>query len=80
MVGLDWIGNSSRMVVMAQVICSSSMGGIMCGVLGYGLEVPSGKILRRMESKKFAPRWKHSMAWKFDDPGPAEFEAKPSQR
>jgi hypothetical protein len=80
MVGLDWIGDSSRMVVMAQVICSSSMGGIMCEVLGYELEVPSGKILRRMESKEFAKRWKRSMAWKFADPGPAEFETKPQPR
>jgi hypothetical protein len=73
-VGLDWIGTSSKMVVMAQVTCSSSMGGIDCQVLGYEIEVPSGKILRRMEPKEFARRWQHSMAWKFEDPGPAEFK------
>ncbi len=50
------------------------MGGIDCQVLGYEIEVPSGKILRRMESKEFARRWQHSMAWKFEDPGPAEFK------
>jgi hypothetical protein len=38
MVGLDWIGDSSRVVVMAQVICSSSMGGIMCGLRVGGTE------------------------------------------
>jgi hypothetical protein len=75
-VGLDWIGSSSKIVVMAQVICSSSMGGIMCQVLGYELEVPSGKILRRMEPKEFARRWQHSMAWKFRDPGSPEFKTK----
>jgi hypothetical protein len=75
-VGLDWIGNSSMMVVMAEVPCSSSMGGIMCQVLGYEIEVPSGRILHRMEPKEFARRWQHSMAWKFHDPGPPEFKAK----
>jgi hypothetical protein len=75
-VGLDWIGNSSKIVVMAQGMCSSSMGGIMCQVLGYELEVPSGRILRRMEPKEFARRWQRSMAWKFHDPGPAEFKTK----
>jgi hypothetical protein len=49
----------------------------MCEVLGYELEVPRGKILRRMASKEFAKRWKHLTAWKFEDPGPAEFETKP---
>jgi len=70
-VGVDWIDGSSKIVVMAQVICSSSMGGIMCQVLGYELEVPSGKISRRMEPKEFARRWQHSMAWKFENPDPS---------
>jgi hypothetical protein len=75
-VGLDWIGNSSRIVVMAEVPCSSSMGGIMCQVLGYEIDVPSGKILRRMEAKEFARRWQRSMAWKFHIPDPPEYESK----
>jgi hypothetical protein len=74
-VGLDWIGSSSKIVVMAQVTCSSSMGGIWCQILGYEIEVPSGKILRRMEPKEFAKRWQHSMAWKFQLPDPPEFKA-----
>jgi len=75
-VGVDWVGDSSRMIVMGEIPCSSSMGGIMCQVLGYEIEVPSGRILRRMEPKEFARRWQHSMAWKFQDPGPPEFKAK----
>lgn len=71
---LDWIRGSSEVVVMAEVPCSSSMGGIMCQVLGYEVEVPSGKIVRRMEAKEFAKRWQHSMAWKFEDIGPPEFQ------
>jgi len=75
-VGLDWVGSSSIMVVMAEVPCSSSMGGIMCQVLGYEIAVPSGRILLRMEPREFARRWQHSMAWEFRDPGPPKFKAK----
>jgi hypothetical protein len=75
-VGLDWIGNSSRMVVMTEIPCSSRFGGIWCQILGFEIEVPSGKILRRMEPKEFAKRWQHSMAWKFQLPDPPEFKAK----
>jgi hypothetical protein len=75
-VGLDWINKSSGIVVMAEVPCSGSMGGIMCQVLGYEIEVPSGNVLRRMEAKEFARRWQHSMAWKFQDIGPAELQTK----
>jgi len=74
-VGLDWIGDSSQMVVMTETPCSSRFGGITCQVLGYEIEVPSGKILRRMEPKEFAKRWRHSMAWKFQIPDPPEFKA-----
>jgi hypothetical protein len=73
-VGVDWIGDSSRMVVMTEIPCSSRFGGIWCQVLGYEIEVPSGKILRRMEPKEFAKRWQHSMAWKFQIPNPPTFK------
>jgi hypothetical protein len=53
---IDWLADSSAIVVMAEVTCSSSMGVIWCAVLGYELEIPSGKILRRMEPKEFAAR------------------------
>lgn len=72
--GLDWIHGSSEIVVMADIPCSSSYGGIMCQVLGYEIAVPSGKILRRMEPKEFANRWQHSMVWKFHIPDPPEYK------
>jgi hypothetical protein len=71
-----WTRGSSAIVVMAEIPCSSRFGGIMCQVLGYELEVSTGKILRRMEPKEFAARWQHSMAWKFHETGPAEYETK----
>lgn len=72
-VAIDWVGDSSRIVIMAEVPCSSSMGGIMCQVLGYEVQVPSGKILDRMQPKDFARRWQKSMAWQFHIPGPPEY-------
>ena len=49
--GIDWIHGSSGVVVMAEVPCSTYMGGVMCQVLGYELSMPSGKIVRRMEPR-----------------------------
>jgi len=72
---IDWNGDSARIVVIAEVTCSSSMGGIMCQVLGYELDARSGRILRRMEPKEFARSWQHSMAWKFRIPDPPAFLA-----
>jgi len=77
--GIDWVGDSSRIVVMAQVPCSSVMGGIMCQVKGYEIEVPSGKILLRMTAREFAKKWQHSMAWKFQIPDPPEYAKQTSK-
>jgi hypothetical protein len=77
---IDWLSDSSGIVIMAEVTCSSMMGGIMCQTLGYEIEIPSGKILRRMEPREFATRWQRSMAWKFDIPGPPEYSDKATKR
>jgi hypothetical protein len=71
---IDWTQGSSAIVVMAEMPCSSRFGGLMCQVLGYEVEVSSGKILRRMEAREFARRWQHSMAFKFHVPDPPEYE------
>lgn len=72
MTGIDWTSGSA-VVVMAEVPCAGSYGGIMCQVLGYELEVPTGKILKRMTARDFAARWQKSMAWKFEIPDPPEY-------
>jgi hypothetical protein len=71
---VDWTRGSSAIAVMAEMPCSSAFGGILCQVLGYEVEVSSGRILSRMNAREFAHRWQHSMAWKFEDPGPPEYE------
>jgi hypothetical protein len=74
MSGVDWLPDSSAIVVMAEVLPSSRFGGIMGEVMGYVIEVPSGKILQRMSGHDFAKRWRHSFAFKFQDPGPPEYK------
>jgi len=78
--GIDWVRGSSAIIVMAEVPCAGSDGGIMCQVMGYELEVPTGKILKRMTAREFAARWQRSMAWKFEIPDPPEYCDKASAR
>ncbi len=72
MTGIDWV-NASTILVMAEVPCSSSYGGIMCQVMGYELEVPSGHILKRIEAKELKLNWQKSMEWKFRMPDPPQY-------
>jgi hypothetical protein len=74
MSGVDWLEDSSGIVVMSEVIPSSLYGGIMGQVMGYELEVPSGKILGRLNAKQFKMKWQKSMAWKFRIPDPPEYQ------
>jgi hypothetical protein len=73
MSAIDWLADSSAILVMAEVPCSSSYGGIMCQVMGYELEVPTGKILKRIDAKHLKLDWQRSMAWKFRVPDPPEY-------
>jgi len=63
MSGLDWIKGSTAIVVFAEVPPTSSYGGILGQVLGYELEIPTGKILQRMQVKEFKRVWQPSAAW-----------------
>jgi hypothetical protein len=74
MSGIDWLDDSSGIVVMSEVPPSSRYGGILGQVMGYELEVPSGKILRRLNAKQFKMKWQKSMAWTFSIPDPPEYQ------
>jgi len=67
MMGIDWV-NPSTLLVMAEVPCDSLYGGIMCQVMGYELEVPTGRILERIDPKDLKLEWQKSMAWEFRIP------------
>ncbi len=69
MTGIDW-ASPSTILVMAEVPCSTSRGGIMCQVMGYELEVPTGRIRRRVDAKQLKLHWQKSMAWNFRVPEP----------
>ena len=73
MSAIDWVPGRSAIVVITEVPCSSGYGGIMCQVLGYELEVPTGKILSRMIAKELKKRWQPSMNWKMSIPDPPEY-------
>jgi hypothetical protein len=70
MSGLAWTRGGSAVVVIAEVPCSSSYGGIMCLVQGYELEVSTGRVLRRMASRELRKNWQSAMAWKMRIPEP----------
>ena len=70
MVAIDWV-NASTILVMGEVPCDSLFGGIMCQVMGYELEVPTGRIVKRMKPKELNLEWQKSMAWKFRIPDTA---------
>lgn len=73
MSGIDWASGSS-LVVMAEIPCTSWYGGIMCQVMAYELEIPSGKILYSISPSQFKEHWQESMTWEFHIPEPAEYE------
>lgn len=72
MTGIDWV-NASSILVMSEVTCSTSYGGIMCQIMGYELEIPTGRILRRIDAKQLKSRWQKSMAWNFRIPEPPQY-------
>jgi hypothetical protein len=64
---ITWTDHNT-LVLMSEVPCSTIWGGIMCQLMGYEVDIPSGKILRAMTPREFRARWQHSMAWKFRIP------------
>jgi len=72
MTGIDWVTPSS-ILVMARIPCDSLYGGIMCQVMGYELQVPTGRILNRTDAKELKLRWQKSIAWDFRIPDPPRY-------
>jgi hypothetical protein len=60
---IAWAADANAVVVFAEVPCSSTYGGIMCQVRGYQLEVPTGRILERMDASELKSRYQAQMAW-----------------
>ena len=60
---IAWTRDSNAVIVVAEVPCSSNYGGIMCQLMGYELEVPTGRILNRMTARELKGRYQSRMAW-----------------
>jgi hypothetical protein len=60
-------------VVLAQVPCTSNYGGISCQSMGYEVEVPSGKILKRLQPAEFKKTYQKFMEQKYDVPIPPQY-------
>ena len=72
MSGIEWV-NGSAILVLAEIPCSGTEGGIMCQVMGYELEVPTGRILKRIDAQQLKLKWQKSMAWQFRMPDPPQY-------
>jgi hypothetical protein len=70
---VDWSGQHT-LVVMSEVPPGGQYGGILGQVMGYEVELPSGKIERTMTAREFKARWQHSMPWRFSIPESPEWQ------
>ena len=71
---IDWVKDSSALVLMMQIPCTQNFGGIMCQVMGYEVEVPSGKILQRMTAAELRKRWQKEMVQRLELPEPPQYQ------
>jgi hypothetical protein len=71
---IDWADDSKAIVVMAQIPCTSNYGGITCQVMGYELEMPSGRVLTRMTPAEFREKWHKSMEQRLEIPEAAQYQ------
>ena len=75
MTAITWTKDSSAVVVLAQVPCTSNYGGISCQSMGYEVEVPSGKILKRIPPRDFKKNYQKFMEQEYVVPIPPQYVA-----
>jgi hypothetical protein len=69
---IAWTRNGAALIVMGEIPCTSTYGGIMCAVAGYEIGL-DGTILARMSAAELKSRWQHAMAWKMRIPDPPAY-------
>jgi hypothetical protein len=72
---ITWTKDSSALVVLAQVPCTSNFGGISCQSMGYEVEVPSGKILKQIPPAEFRKEYQKFLEQKYEIPEPPQYVA-----
>jgi len=70
--GIDWITPSS-ILVLADIPGDTLYGGIMGQAMGYELQVPTGRIVKRVDATHLKLEWQKSMAWDFRVPDPPKY-------
>jgi hypothetical protein len=80
MSGIDWAGDSSALIVMAEVPEGGGMGGIKGQVMGYKLDAANGTIIQRIPARRFKHDWQPSLAFRFHIPDPPEYCEKGNPR
>jgi hypothetical protein len=75
MTAITWLEDSSAIVVLAQVPCTSNFGGISCQSMGYEVGVPSGKILKQLPPAEFKKEYQKLMEQKYQAPIPPQYVA-----
>ena len=70
---VDWTGEHT-LVLMGEVPPAGQYGAILGQVMGYEVELPSGRIMRAMTARAFKARWQHSMPFHFHVPDPPEWQ------
>ncbi|MDR3412533.1 MAG: hypothetical protein P4L87_16605 [Formivibrio sp.] len=73
MVGIAWTRGGRGLIVMGEVVPSSSYGGIMGAVEGYEMDVRSGEILARYSARELKAQWQKAMAWEMRIPEPPAY-------
>jgi hypothetical protein len=75
MTAITWSTDSSAIVLLAQVPCTSNFGGISCQSMGYEVEVPSGKILKQLQPAEVKKQYQKFMEQKYEIPIPPQYVA-----
>lgn len=72
MASITWTRNGAALIVMGEVPCTSTYGGIMCAVVGYELSL-DGTILEGLNAEQLKMRWQHAMAREMRIPDPPSY-------
>ena len=73
--GIAWTADAKSVIVVAEVPCSSTYGGIMCQLRGYEVQVETGKILRQMSPRELKRGWQPDIGWDLRIPDPPIYKA-----
>jgi hypothetical protein len=74
---IKWLGDSNKLLVVAQMPCSPAYGKNQCAHEGYEVEVPTGKILASYGKQIFQQRWgRYCGKWMEKVPGIVELPSR----